>query len=289
MSNLKYTGVSVVEKFAHFEKLFTEKKVPLADLGIEGLYPNSYLILKSDTEETTLAKVTSDGFVTAIKGNKSYLGIKPRNKEQVLLFDLLGNKDISVVTVTGRAGTGKSFLIGAYLAEQLTTKKIKKLVISKPMEIVSASKYFGTVPGGVEEKFEPFLLNFRYLFEKLAGENGKSYFDMFVRKGQIEFMPLELMRGVSFAEGTIVYLDEAQNVNDHVINTLGTRIGDDCRLIISGDLNQVDVTTKDFKSGLTTLINNNVFKQSPITGHIHLLKVERGPVAELFAKIFNSE
>lgn len=289
MSNLKYTGVLVVEKFAHFEKLFSEKKVPVADLGIEGLFPNSYLILKGTDEETTLAKVTPEGFLVQVKSNKTYLGIKPKNKEQVLLFDLLSNKDISVVTVTGRAGTGKSFLIGAYLAEQLVNKKIKKLVISKPMEIVGASKYFGTVPGGVEEKFEPFLLNFRYLFEKLAGENGKGYFDMFVRKGQIEFMPLELMRGVSFAEDTIVYLDEAQNVTDHIINTLGTRIGENCRLIVSGDLNQIDVQTKGFHSGLTTLINNEVFKVSPITGHIHLLKVERGPVAELFAKIFNSE
>jgi PhoH-like ATPase len=289
MSNLKYTGVLVVENFAHFEKLFSEKKVPLAELGIEGLYPNSYLILKSDAQETTLAKVTPDGYVVQVKSNKTYLGIKPKNKEQVLLFDLLANKDISVVSVTGRAGTGKSFLIGAYLAEQLTTKKIKKLVISKPMEIVGASKYFGTVPGGVEEKFEPFLLNFRYLFEKLAGENGKGYFDMFVRKGQIEFMPLELMRGVSFAEDTIVYLDEAQNVDNHVINTLGTRIGENCRLIISGDLNQVDVRTKDFTSGITKLINNNHFKESAITGHIHLMKVERGPVAELFAKIFDAE
>lgn len=285
--NAKFSGIKVINDFTEFQKFYSENKVPVATLGSGEWYPNLYLVLKCDGQQSALARISSDGkFVVGIKNKWELFGISPKNKEQTMLFDLLSNESIKVVTVTGKAGTGKSLLIGAYLCDGLMSNDIEKVVISKPMEIVGNSKYYGTVPGDKDEKYSPFLLNFKYLFDKLSGPKGKSYFDMYVKKGMVEFMPLELMRGVSFTGNTVVYLDEAQNVDSHVIKTLGTRIGDDARLIISGDYNQIDVKTKDFKPGLLQVIENELFKKSAITGHLELIKTERGPVAELFTEIF---
>jgi PhoH-like ATPase len=287
----KFTGVSVLEDFNEIQKFYENGFIDLSTLKLKSdLYPNQFLVLKSAGQTSALAKISNDGKkIVPIKQNWDFFGVIPKNKEQIMLFNVLADESLKVVTVTGKAGTGKSLLIGSYLCDALTKKKIDKIVISKPMEIVGGSKYYGTVPGDSDEKFAPFLLNFKYLFDKLAGDKGKSYFDMFLTKGLIEFMPLELMRGVSFSGNTVVYLDEAQNVDDHIIKTLGTRIGEESRLIISGDYNQVDVKTKGFKPGIMKVIESEIFKQSPITGHIHLLKVERGPVAELFTKIFEEE
>lgn len=302
----KFTGVLVVENFDPLDQFYSQRKVSISDLdssllsqlepiafkekNIQKWYPSTYLVLKCNEQQSALAKVSSDGLnIVPITKNNEFFGITPKNKEQNMLFDLLANESVKVISVTGKAGTGKSLLIGSYICERLMSKKVHKVVISKPMEIVGNSKYYGTVPGDKDEKFDPFLLNFKYLFLKLAGEKGSSYFEEFVAKGLIEFMPLELMRGVSFAEDTIVYLDEAQNIDDHVIKTLGTRIGEESRLIISGDYNQVDAKGKDFKPGLLKVIESEIYKRSGITGHIHLMKVERGPVAELFAEIFGEE
>lgn len=288
----KFTGVRVVENFKHIDELFKNGKLFVDDSLDEdkSWYPNLCLVLKSSGKQSALARVSPDGkSVLLIKKSRDFFDVRPRNKEQQLLFDMLDDEKIKVLTITGRAGTGKSLITGAWIVDQLTTGKVDKIVISKPMEIVGTSRYYGTVPGDQSEKFEPFLINFRYLFTKLAGDKGASYFDMFVQKGKIEFMPLELMRGVSFADNTIVYLDEAQNIDGSVIKTLGTRIGEGCRLLISGDYNQIDNKTKDFKSGLLQVIDSEIFRKSSITGHIHMLKCERGDVAELFSEIFGDE
>lgn len=222
----------------------------------------------------------------------NFAGIKPVNKEQEDLFDELNKMakgTTSCLAVTGKAGTGKSLIIGAYILDQITKNPNTKVVFSKPMEIVGGSKYFGTVPGDVQEKFSPFLLNYKYLFEKLNGKNGAMMFDMFITQGVVSFTPIELMRGVSFPKDTIVYLDECQNIDEHMILTLGTRVEEGCQLIISGDLNQIDILRAKFKSGLATLVENEKYQKSKITGHVHLVKVERGPIAELFAEIFESE
>ncbi len=212
------------------------------------------------------------------------MGIKPLNKEQQDLFNVLNDESKQVVAVTGPAGTGKSLILGAYCLQEILKNETTKLIISKPMEIVGSSKFFGTVPGDVDDKFAPFLLNFKYLFQKLAGnKKGKPTFETLKHKGRIEFLPIELMRGVSFGPDTIVYLDECQNIDEHMIKTLGTRVEDGCRLLLSGDLGQVDVR---HTPGIINVLKNKKFIDSNLTGHVNLTKIERGPVAELFARIF---
>ena len=285
----RFTGVEVIEDFQGFQEFYQNKSCSIDVLGDKIFYPNQYLVLKSNGQNSQLAKISTDGkSIIKINEKLEYFSIKPKNKEQTFLFDMLSNETLKVITVTGKAGTGKSLLIGAYLLEMINEGKIDKLVISKPMEIVGNSKYFGTVPGDEKEKFSPFLLNFKYLFDKLSEEGG-AYFEALVKKGMIEFIPLELMRGVSFGGNTAIYLDECQNIPNPVLLTLGTKVGDESRLILSGDVNQIDVKGADFYPGINKLIGNEMYRNSPITGHIHLLKIERGPVAQLFADIYESE
>jgi len=284
----RYTGVKVVEGFTEFQSLYEQGSVSTDVLDKRSKwYPNQCLVLKCEGKDSALGRVSPQGDrIYLVKTKREFFGVNARNKEQHFLMDLLADESIKVLAVTGKAGTGKSLLIGAYICDLLLSKKVEKVVISKPMEVVTTSRYFGIVPGDTSEKFDPFLLNFKYLLQKLAGEKGKNYFDLFQQKGQIEFMPLELMRGVSFGDNTIVYLDEAQNISPHVIKTLGTRMGEESRLFMSGDFNQVDIQTKGFTPGLLTVVDSEIYKSSPISAQIHLLKIERGVVAELFAKIY---
>lgn len=288
--NVKFSGVQVINDFTEFQKFYADGKVPIAAMGTGDWYPNLYLVLKSEGQQSALARVSSDGkYIVPLKNNREFFDVKPRNKEQALLFDMLSNQDIKVCTITGRAGTGKSLLIGAYISEMLMSKKVTKVVISKPMETVGSGKFLGAMPGDQDSKFDPFLINFKYLFVKLAGPKGGAYFDAHVKKGLIQFLPIEFMRGVSFADDTIVWVDECQNINASVTKTIGTRIGEDSRLILSGDYNQIDSKEKEFKPGIVEIISSEMFKKSPITGHLHLLKVERGPVSQLFSDIFEDE
>lgn len=219
---------------------------------------------------------------------KDYFGIEPKNKEQEELFKLLENQKKKVLTITGLAGSGKSLVLGAYCLEMLTSGEYTNLVFSKPMEIVGNSRYWGTVPGDADEKLEPFLLSFKYLFDKLC-KNGNSMFEEFKKKGMIKFVPTPLLRGVSFPPGTIVWLDEAQNISHHEMNTLGTRLEDGCRLILSGDINQVDVDSSKFRSGLSYLVNSEIYQKSKISGHVHLKEVERGEITKLFTEVFGAK
>lgn len=286
----RYTGVDVIEDFQGFQEFYEKKSCSVDVLGPDKVYyPNQYLVLKSTGQNSQLAKISYDGKrIVRINEKLEYFSIKPKNKEQAMLLDLLADESVKVCAITGRAGTGKSLLIGAYLLEMISEGKIDKLIFSKPLEIVGDSRFWGTTPGGIEEKISPFLFSFKFLFEKLSEEGG-AYFDALVKKGLIEFMPLELMRGVSFGGNTCIYLDEAQNIPRNTLHMLGSRLGDESRLFVSGDINQVDIKSKDFKPGIIELTDHEVFRSSPITGQINLIKVERGPVAQLFADIYESK
>lgn len=294
MKENRFTGIDVIENFQGFQEFYEKKKV-LVDIldKTKKWYPNQYLVLKSNGSESQLAKISADGkFIVGINQNLEFFGIKARNKEQAFLMDMLNDPKLQVITCTGRAGSGKSLLISAYLLEMVSEGKIDKLILTKPMEVVggTSARFIGIMPGDEKEKFNPFLLSFKYLFDKLSNNSGAAYFESLVKKNLIEFIPTELMRGISVGGNTCIYLDEAQNIAGKPnLHMLGTRLADSARLFISGDTKQIDVTIKSFKPGILDLIDSEEFKNSPITSHISLNKIERGPVAQLFADIFEKE
>lgn len=262
-------------------------------IGVEAvqmqLYPNQPLVLKSGGQASALGIVDNTAKTIVRKDSDlCFEGVTPRNKEQKLLFHLLHDAGIRVLVVTGAAGVGKTLMIGAHAFTTVTKDKERKMILSKPLEIVTKTRFWGTVPGDENEKFGPFLKSYMILFESLGGKRSAGYVEKLVESKKIEFMPLELMRGVSL-KNAYVWFDEAQNMDHHEMETLGSRIDDVglSRLVLSGDLNQQDRDISEGDTGLHHLVRSHAFLNSPHTAHIDLIKNERGVVSQLFFDVFH--
>lgn len=267
------------------DRLYDRGKLEVQEID---LYPNQPLILKSQSQSALALAGRSSKYVYLAHDNITHFNVGGRNKEQVLLLNILDDPDIRCVVVTGAAGTGKTTCIGGYALEQVLDKKsFDRLILSKPMEVVGGSKYWGTTPGPEEDKFAPFIKSFKILFQNLAGENGSSYIETAMGE-KIEFMPLELMRGASLRD-CICWYDEAQNLNEFEALTLGTRLDDtgQSKLILSGDMAQRDRRIKRDNAGLYQLIESEDFKKSPHTAHVNLIENERGDISQLFHDVFD--
>lgn len=256
----------------------------------EGLrfYPNQPVILCIHDKAKIPVIVSSDGNrFEYIENNVTFSKVKPRNLEQQMLFNFFLRDSIRVLVVTGKAGSGKTMCIASHVLEE-TQKKTRKLILSKPLEIVTKSKFWGTVPGDENEKFSPFLKSFLITFSTLmGGHKGASYLEEMLAKKDIEFLPLELMRGASLKKAN-VWFDEAQNLDCHEMETLGSRIDDDgnSRLFLSADLRQRDRDIEAHHTGLAKLITSKAFLTSPLTAHIDLVQNERGMISQLFFDVF---
>lgn len=159
--------------------------------------------------------------------------IRARNFAQEQYLDSLRRNDITFAV--GPAGTGKSYIGAAFAAEQLYYKKIDKLVITRPA--VEAEESLGFLPGELEEKYAPYLAPIRDILDRLLG---KSFVEYCLKVGYIEPVPIAYMRGRTF-ENAIVLIDEAQNCTPNQMKLILSRIGENCKYIIDGDITQKDI------------------------------------------------
>lgn len=280
-----YTGVKVLQvKKEIINELYRNGEIEVWDKRY-GWYENLYVVVKDESggSQSALAKVRN-GKLVLLNDGLSASGIEPRNKEQRMALDALLDDSIDVVALTGKAGVGKTLLAMAACLKLLDLKKYKKLVVSKNM--VQVDERLGFLPGNMLEKFMPFnqgvLSNVEFL---LKGD--KSKVQDLIDQYKIEFLPLSVIRGSSWND-CIVVCDEAQNMNYHETLTLGTRISENSKLILLGDLKQIDGKLKKKTSGLDYFVNHEEVKASPFVAALELIKSERGHVAELFANIFES-
>lgn len=154
-------------------------------------------------------------------------------------------KSHTLVFATGPAGTGKTYLCSAMAAQALTNKSVDKIIITRPA--VEAGESLGFLPGELDEKFDPYLAPFRDAFyERL----GKGYTEYLIKAKKIEAIPLAYMRGRSFHRSFVI-LDEAQNASSTQLKLLLTRIGQDTKVVINGDVSQIDIKN----SGLVDAID----------------------------------
>jgi len=143
----------------------------------------------------------------------------------------------NVITfAVGPAGTGKTYIAASYAAELLEEKLIDSVILTRP-NVEASSKGFGFLPGDLGEKFAPYM---EPLLSVLEERLGKSYTDLLVKRGQIKLKPLEFMRGSTF-KNSLCILDEAQNTTPSQMKLFLSRIGDDCKVIIDGDIAQTDI------------------------------------------------
>jgi PhoH-like ATPase len=255
-----------------------------------GLHANEYLTLKDETGgKSALARwdKTTGKAQPVKKLREGVWGIKPRNKEQHFALDMLLNDDIKLVTLVGKAGTGKTLLAIAAGLQKVTEDQIySKLLVSRP--IFPLGRDIGYLPGDIEEKLNPWMQPIYDNLELLLGlnkndkNNGRSYAEL-VDLGFVEIEPLTYIRGRSLPN-VFMIVDEAQNLTPHEVKTIITRAGEGTKIILTGDPYQIDHPYLDSSNnGLTTVAER--FKEEAIASHVILTKGERSPLAELATQI----
>ncbi len=254
--------------------------------------PNEYVLLRDRESPTHTAlgryNAAKQRIVPLIKTMKEGVwGIRPRNKEQAFALDLLLSDDIKLVTIVGKAGTGKTLMaIAAGLHKTMEEQIFHKVLVSRP--IFPLGRDIGYLPGDLEEKLSPWMQpifdNVELLMglsraDKKAGRSYKELMDM----GIIAIEPLTYIRGRSIPNQYII-VDEAQNLTPHEVKTIITRVGDNTKIVLTGDPYQIDNPYVDAtNNGLVHVVNK--FKGERLAGHIALNKGERSALAELAANI----
>lgn len=252
-------------------------------------YPNEYCTLHEDTnpKRTALAKVDPSGkkLNPIIDVHEGVWGIKPRNREQHFAFDALLDDRVKLVTLMGKAGTGKTLLaMAAGLKRAVMDRQFRRLVIARPT--ISMGKELGFLPGTLEEKLNPWMQPIHDALEMLGdlnmGHDSRRTGDL-MRNGSIVVEALSYIRGRSIAHQCMI-IDEAQNLTPLEVKTILTRVGHGTKIIFTGDPWQIDNPYVDSSSnGFNYIVSK--FRDYPIAAHVELQKGERSELAELAADI----
>ena len=251
--------------------------------------PNQFVMLISNSNEKKSALVRFINYETRVQKvdsfKKGIWGVRPKNKEQNFALDLLTDPNIPLVTIIGKAGSGKTLMALACglqqcFGETANDRKYSRVIVTKPVEPVG--KDIGFLPGTMEEKMMPWVAPIQDNLKNLMG-NDKVTLDMYMDEGKIEVEAMTFIRGRSIGNAFII-IDEAQNMTKHEIKTVLTRVGEGTKIVLTGDIEQIDnVYLDETSNGLTYVIDR--FKDQACAGHITLVKGERSKVATLAAKL----
>jgi PhoH-like ATPase len=278
----------LIEQFYNDEEVFfdelfqQERKIKL--------HPNQFLILisSSNPKKSALARfVLDEKPIEKVRDDYKHLtmGIFPRNKEQKFSYDLLFDDSIKFVSLIGKAGSGKTLMAIAAGMEQTLSLNNKnniyrKIVVSRPVQPLG--KDIGFLPGTMHEKMMPWLMPIQDNMETILGKDNV-YLDEYVQRGKIQIEALTYIRGRSINNAFIV-IDEAQNLTAHEVKTILTRVGENTKIVLTGDIEQIDnIYTNETSNGLTYAVEK--FKHHDISGHITFLKGERSRLATISSKI----
>ena len=285
-----YSGKEIVENFDDetIVRLFQlPYEIPAKQVlkKIRGeAVPNKYYILRN-TNRSILAYLDQE-MENFQKVDKNIIyGIKPRNAEQTFAVDALTKNNIPLVTLTGKAGTGKTLLA---LASALQVRKYyRQIYVARPIVPLS-NKDIGYLPGDVQSKLEPYMQplwdNLRVIQDQF-NETDKQNMQItnMIKDGKLVIEPLSYIRGRSL-QRIFFIVDEAQNLTPHEVKTIITRAGEGSKVIFTGDIYQIDHPYLDSQSnGLSYLIDH--FKGQKLYAHINLEKGERSELAELASNL----
>ncbi len=255
------------------------------EVNLENVYENSFIIGKS--LETSLLGIYNNRKINQLNYALSEgCGVEPRNSEQRFAINALLDPNIPLVTLTGLAGSGKTFLalmaalsqtnqgdLGIQLFDSGFIRR-KRIVITRTLQHVG-SRDLGYLPGNMQEKMAPWLApivdNIRVAFDDV------NYFESMIENGQIEVAPIPYIRGRTFNDSFII-VDEAQNATIHELKTIITRVGQNSKIVLLGDIDQIDTPYIDKRSnGLSIVIDK--FKNSKLAAHVHLNRGQRSGLA----------
>ena len=283
-----YTGMQEARVPADVLNRFYEKGEVLSEEVTENpLYSNQFVIMKDALGSSASALGIYDKNENKVKkltlNHEQIWGIRPRNVQQTMALELLMRRDIPLVTLMGKAGTGKTLLaLAAGLMQLEDCGYYKKLLIAKP--IVPVGKDLGFLPGEKEDKLRPWMQpiydNLEFLFNT---KNPGELDNILAGIGSIEVEALTYIRGRSIPDQYII-IDEAQNLTKHEMKTILTRVGERSKIVLMGDPEQIDHPYLDaYNNGLTYVVEK--FKDQAVSGHVKLVKGERSALAQLAADL----
>ena len=263
--------------------VYSNKQIRIEKLDIDknSICENECVVMKSIENESSSALCMRKNDHLKLILSKSEInkkiGIEAKNKEQLFALNLLLDEDISLVTLTGVPGSGKTYLTLMTALKEIEKEKKKRIIFTRPIQTVG--KDIGFLPGTLNEKMAPWLApivdNFRNQFGDLT------YFDLMIEKGVIDVAPLSYIRGRSFNDAIII-VDEAQNATVHELKTVITRTGRNSKIILLGDIEQVDLPyVNKYSNGLTIVAEK--LKDETLTGHVNFDKGYRSNLANIAA------
>jgi PhoH-like ATPase len=279
-----YAGVRYIDNETALSDIVAKGSIKASEYNIN-LNPNECVVFQQEGKDVVKARKTAKDTLRLIKSHKPW-DLEARNTEQEIAIDLLLDTRIPLITFIGNAGTGKSIIALACGLELVLSKKVyDRMIIYRPT--VEADDGIGYLPGTMEEKLLPWMQPINDNLEVLMGNDdpkkARADLDMFKKKGKIEVDVLSYIRGRSIPNAFILF-DEAQNCSASQIKTVLTRVGEGSRIVLTGDISQIDNKNLDpMNNGLSYAIEK--FKSSPLSGHLTMTKGERSPLATAAAEL----
>ncbi len=282
-----YTGREELEHLdGNLIDLFYKKpfSVPLEEFDINDPLPNQYFVLKGGGRSALVRYVQSEGSLVRIEKRSGY-GIMPRNSEQTFAMDAQTDPAIQLVTLSGKAGTGKTLLALAGALE--VRRRYEQVYLARPV-VPLGQQELGYLPGDIEEKLDPYM---QPLWDNLTvirsqfkhTDPNYQKIQQMLETNKLNISALAYIRGRSLNRVFFI-VDEAQNLTGHEVKTIITRAGEGTKIVLTGDPQQIDSPYLDSRSnGLTRLIDR--MKGQAIHAHVTLEKGERSELSDLAAAL----
>jgi len=272
-----YTGMAELEVPAStLDELFDDGIVEIEQA--RELPCHTGLVLLSD-RGSALGRVTSDKSVRLVRGDREAFGLHGRSAEQRIALDILLDPEIGIVSLGGRAGTGKSALaLCAGLEAVLERGQHRKVIVFRPLYAVGGQE-LGYLPGSENEKMSPWG---QAVFDTLSAVTTTEVVDEVVDRGMLEVLPLTHIRGRSLHDAFVI-VDEAQSLERNVLLTVLSRIGRDSRVVLTHDVGQRDNLRVGRHDGVVAVVEK--LKGHPLFAHVTLTRSERSPIAALVTEM----
>lgn len=272
-----YTGMTELDVASEdVDRLYDEQVIDLEQAA--GLPCHTGLVLLSD-RGSALARVTPDKRVRLVRGDREAFGIHGRSAEQRIALDLLLDPEIGIVSLGGRAGTGKSALaLCAGLEAVLERRQHRKVIVFRPLFAVGGQE-LGYLPGTEAEKMSPWG---QAVFDTLGAVTTQEVVEEIVDRGMLEVLPLTHIRGRSLHDAFVI-VDEAQSLERNVLLTVLSRVGRDSRVVLTHDVAQRDNLRVGRHDGVVAVVEK--LKGHPLFAHMTLTRSERSPIAALVTEM----
>lgn len=272
-----FTGMSEVDvSVADIDRLYDEQVIDIPEAL--DLPCHTGLVLLSE-RGSALGRVTADKQVRLVRGDREAFGIHGRSAEQRIALDLLLDPEIGIVSLGGRAGTGKSALaLCAGLEAVLERRQHRKVIVFRPLFAVGGQE-LGYLPGSEAEKMSPWG---QAVFDTLGAVTTQEVVEEIVDRGMLEVLPLTHIRGRSLHDAFVI-VDEAQSLERNVLLTVLSRVGRDSRVVLTHDIAQRDNLRVGRHDGVVAVVEK--LKGHPLFAHVTLTRSERSPIAALVTEM----